>query len=49
MWSPCGFQAEDNERREKNLEDAKMIVVEQDASLPAPETVRLLITIYIYT
>lgn len=34
-------QAEDNERREKNLEEAKKIVVENDPSLPKPETVSL--------
>ena len=43
MRSPCDFQAEDTDRREKNLEDAKKIVVKQDTSLPAPTTVRLFI------
>lgn len=32
-------QAEDVERREKNLEDAKKITIENDPSLPVPETV----------
>lgn len=32
-------QADDNERREKNLEEAKKIVIENDSSLPEPETV----------
>uniref|UniRef100_A0A8C5BFS8 Asparagine--tRNA ligase, cytoplasmic n=1 Tax=Gadus morhua TaxID=8049 RepID=A0A8C5BFS8_GADMO len=36
-------EAEDTDRREKNLEDAKKIVVKQDTSLPAPTTVRLFI------
>lgn len=35
------MQAEDNERREKNLEEAKKIVIEKDSSLPCPETVGL--------
>lgn len=33
------FQAEDAERREKNLEEAKKIVIEEDKSLPAPKQV----------
>lgn len=33
------MQAEDNERREKNLEEAKKIIIENDSSLPCPETV----------
>lgn len=33
------MQAEDNERREKNLEEAKKITIEMDPSLPQPETV----------
>lgn len=32
-------QAEDNERREKNLEEAKKIIIEKDSSLPEPESV----------
>lgn len=32
-------QAEDNERREKNLEEAKKIVIEDDPNLPKPDTV----------
>lgn len=32
-------QAEDNDRREKNLEEAKKITFEMDPSLPQPETV----------
>lgn len=35
-------QAEDNERREKNLEEAKKITIENDHSLPEPATVSLL-------
>lgn len=35
------MQAEDNERREKNLEEAKKIIIENDSSLPSPETVGL--------
>ncbi|KAI8777894.1 asparagine--tRNA ligase cytoplasmic [Biomphalaria glabrata] len=31
----------DAERREKNLEDAKKITIEQDASLPAPQEIKL--------
>lgn len=34
-------QVEDTERREKNLEEAKKIVIEKDPSLPDPEAVRL--------
>lgn len=34
-------QAEDNERREKNLEEAKKITIENDPSLPDPEAVSL--------
>lgn len=34
-------QAEDNERREKNLEEAKKIIIENDPSLPKPEVVSL--------
>ena len=33
------LQAEKAERREKNLEEAKKIVIEQDPSLPAPKLV----------
>lgn len=33
------IQAEDAERREKNLEEAKKIVIEEDKSLPAPKQV----------
>lgn len=33
------LQAEKAERREKNLEEAKKIVIEQDSSLPAPKLV----------
>lgn len=33
------MQAEDNERREKNLEEAKKITIENDPSLPKPDTV----------
>ena len=36
------FQAEDAARREKNLEEAKKIVIEQDTSLPEAKQVRLL-------
>ena len=32
-------KTEDAERREKNLQEAKKIVVEEDKSLPAPLTV----------
>lgn len=35
------MQAEDNERREKNLEEAKKITIENDPSLPKPDTVGL--------
>ena len=35
------LQAEDAERREKNLEEAKKITIEEDASLPKPIRVRL--------
>lgn len=35
-------QAEDIERREKNMEEAKKITIENDPSLPAPETVSVL-------
>lgn len=35
------LQAEDNERREKNLEEAKKILIESDPSLPEPKTVCL--------
>lgn len=34
-------QAEDNKRREKNLEEAKKITIENDPSLPDPEAVSL--------
>uniref|UniRef100_H3C922 Uncharacterized protein n=1 Tax=Tetraodon nigroviridis TaxID=99883 RepID=H3C922_TETNG len=34
-------QAEDNERREKNLEEAKKVIIEDDPSLPSPETVKI--------
>uniref|UniRef100_A0A4W5K1C8 Asparagine--tRNA ligase N-terminal domain-containing protein n=1 Tax=Hucho hucho TaxID=62062 RepID=A0A4W5K1C8_9TELE len=33
-------EAEDSERREKNLEEAKKITIENDSSLPEPKTVR---------
>lgn len=33
------IQAEDAERREKNLEEAKKIVIEEDKTLPAPKQV----------
>ena len=33
------LQAEKAERREKNLEEAKKITIEQDPSLPAPKQV----------
>lgn len=33
------WQAEDSERREKNLEEAKKVVIENDPSLPEPKTV----------
>lgn len=33
------MQAEDNERRDRNLEEAKKIIIENDSSLPCPETV----------
>lgn len=32
-------KAEDNERREKNLEEARKIIIEKDPSLPEPEAV----------
>ncbi|MEQ2157876.1 hypothetical protein GOODEAATRI_006362 [Goodea atripinnis] len=34
-------EAEDNERREKNLEEAKKIVIENDPSLPEAEAVKI--------
>ncbi|XP_016402395.1 asparagine--tRNA ligase, cytoplasmic-like [Sinocyclocheilus rhinocerous] len=34
-------ETEDAERREKNLEEAKTIVIENDPSLPEPKTVRV--------
>uniref|UniRef100_A0A8C2AWS2 Asparagine--tRNA ligase, cytoplasmic n=1 Tax=Cyprinus carpio TaxID=7962 RepID=A0A8C2AWS2_CYPCA len=34
-------EAEDAERREKNLEEAKKIVIENDPSLPEPRTVKI--------
>uniref|UniRef100_A0A8D3DTN4 Asparagine--tRNA ligase, cytoplasmic n=1 Tax=Scophthalmus maximus TaxID=52904 RepID=A0A8D3DTN4_SCOMX len=34
-------EAEDTERREKNLEDAKKIMIEKDSSLPEPEAVKI--------
>lgn len=34
-------EAEDQERREKNLEEAKKIVIEQDMSLPEPKQIKL--------
>lgn len=34
--------AEDAERREKNLEEAKKVVITQDASLPAPKQIKIL-------
>jgi len=38
LWK-CVTQAEDAERREKNLLEAKKIVLEEDESLPKPVTV----------
>jgi asparaginyl-tRNA synthetase len=35
------FQKEDAARREKNLEDAKKIVIEMDASLPVATTIKI--------
>lgn len=35
----CHSQAEDSERREKNLEEAKKVTIENDPSLPEPKTV----------
>ena len=35
----CYCQAEDAERREKNLEEAKKVIIENDPSLPEPKTV----------
>lgn len=43
-WNLCStlvVQAEDNDRREKNLEEAKKTVIEKDPSLPEPDTVSL--------
>uniref|UniRef100_A0A665W6E8 Aminoacyl-transfer RNA synthetases class-II family profile domain-containing protein n=1 Tax=Echeneis naucrates TaxID=173247 RepID=A0A665W6E8_ECHNA len=34
-------EAEDTERREKNLEEAKRIIIEKDLSLPEPEMVKI--------
>uniref|UniRef100_A0A7N6A610 Aminoacyl-transfer RNA synthetases class-II family profile domain-containing protein n=1 Tax=Anabas testudineus TaxID=64144 RepID=A0A7N6A610_ANATE len=34
-------EAEDNDRREKNLEEAKKITIEKDPSLPEPEGVKI--------
>ncbi|XP_051734809.1 asparagine--tRNA ligase, cytoplasmic [Ctenopharyngodon idella] len=34
-------EAEDAERREKNLEEAKKIIIENDPSLPEPKTVKI--------
>ena len=34
------LQAEDAERREKNLEEAKKITIEEDTSLPKPKQVQ---------
>ncbi|XP_029566385.1 asparagine--tRNA ligase, cytoplasmic [Salmo trutta] len=34
-------EAEDSERREKNLEEAKKITIENDSSLPEPKTVKI--------
>nr|XP_022330665.1 asparagine--tRNA ligase, cytoplasmic-like [Crassostrea virginica] len=34
-------EAEDAERREKNLEEAKKIVIEEDKSLPAPKQIKI--------
>ncbi|XP_034566029.1 asparagine--tRNA ligase, cytoplasmic isoform X1 [Notolabrus celidotus] len=34
-------EAEDTERREKNMEEAKKIVIEKDASLPEPDAVKI--------
>lgn len=34
-------EAEDNDRREKNLEEAKKIIIEKDPSLPEPELVKI--------
>ncbi|CAB1351970.1 unnamed protein product, partial [Coregonus sp. 'balchen'] len=33
--------AEDSERREKNLEEARKITIENDSSLPEPKTVKI--------
>lgn len=43
LWLRCVFvvKAEDNERREKNLEEAKKIVIKNDPSLPEAEAVSL--------
>lgn len=41
------MQAEDNERRDRNLEEAKKIIIENDSSLPCPETVSLHIYVII--
>ncbi len=38
-------QAEDALRREKNLEEAKLVVIEQDASLPEARPVSLIICV----
>ncbi|XP_070295267.1 asparagine--tRNA ligase, cytoplasmic-like [Salvelinus sp. IW2-2015] len=35
------LRAEDSERREKNLEEAKKITIENDSSLPEPKTVKI--------
>lgn len=42
------WQAEDAERREKNLEEAKKIIIENDPSLPEPKTVSVKIVFYIF-
>lgn len=34
-------EAEDQERRDKNLEDAKKIIIEQDMSLPTPKQIKM--------
>lgn len=39
------LEAENIERREKNLEEAKKIVIQQDASLPAPKLIKIRDTI----
>ena len=41
------FQAEDAERRAKNLEDAKKITIEEDASLPPAKLVSSQLKLFI--